>query len=379
MNVLNRENTEYGGVRYCAQCLMPSTRPRMIMDEDGICSACRVSESKAAIDWDSRRREFLELVETHRARSGAYDCIVPWSGGKDSSTIAHKLKYEFGLNPLLVTFSPLQPTEVGAHNREALLNAGFDHLMIRPNQAVARHLARRFFIERGNPKVAWDAGINAVPVQTAVKYEIPLVFYAEHGESEYGGRLLSDDHLKIRDFAEVLEHQIGDDPENWIDDGVARRDLGPYLYPDIADVERVGVKALYFGYFFPWDVIDNYHYISEKIDFRTVDRTDGTFTNFDSLDDKMDSLYYYMQFIKFGFGRCLRDAARQIQRGRMSRDEALDLVRRYDHEFPKTYIADNLDYFDLDRESFTAVVDKHRNAEIWSPAGDTWLLRNPPR
>lgn len=378
MNILEKENTESGGVRYCARCLMPNTRPRMTMDAEGICGGCKVSDSKAAIDWDARRREFLELVEKHRAKSGPYDCIVPWSGGKDSSAIAYKLKDEFGLNPLLVTFSPLQPTEIGLHNREALINAGFDHLMIRPNQKVSRHLAQRFFVERGNPKVAWDAGVNAVPVQAAVTHEIPLVFYAEHGESEYGGRLLSEEHLKIRDFAEVLEHQIGDDPENWIDDDVAQRDLGPYLYPELADVERVGVKALYFGYFFPWDVIENYHYIRERIDFRTVERTEGTFTNFDSLDDKMDNLYYYMQFVKFGFGRCLRDAARQIQRGRMTREEALEMVRRYDDEFPRTYHEDNLDYLGMTETEFTEITDKHRNAEIWRRDGSQWTLRFPP-
>lgn len=350
----------------------------MAMGSDGICGGCRINKTKDEIDWNSRRQEFLKLVETYRAKSGPYDCIVPWSGGKDSSAIAYKLKHEFGLNPLLVTFSPLQPTEVGRHNREALLNAGFDHLMIRPNQKVSRHLAQRFFVERGNPKVAWDAGINAAPLQLAVDREIPLVFYAEHGESEYGGRLLSADHLKIRDFTEVLEHQIGDDPENWIDDKVEHRDLGPYLYPDQADVQRVGVMALYFGYFFPWDVIDNYHYIRERIDFHTVERTEGTFTNFDSLDDKMDNLYYHMQFIKFGFGRCLRDAARQIQRGRMTREEGLEMIRLYDAEFPRTYHKDNLDYLGLSETEFTEITDKHRNPEIWRREGNQWTLNYPP-
>src|SRR5262249_15052099 len=158
---------------------------------------------KKGVDWEARRKEFLSMLDNFRSKRGEWDCVVPWSGGKDSSSIAYKLKFEFGMNPLLVTFSPMLPNEVGNQNRETLIRYGFDHLMIRPDQRVHRLLAKRFFIERGNPKVAWDAGVNAAPMQIAVKFGIPLVFYAEHGESEYGGRVLSEESKKLRDFTEV--------------------------------------------------------------------------------------------------------------------------------------------------------------------------------
>ena len=280
---------------------MPNTRPRIEFDDAGICNACHTAERKNTIDWDARRAEFLEMVEPFRNHDGPYDCVVPWSGGKDSSAIAYRIKFEFKLNPLLVTFSPLMPDPVAQHNREEMIKLGFDHLMVRPNQKVSRRLSKRFFTERGDPKIHWNAGVNAVPVQVAVKYKIPLIFYAEHGESEYGGRVLSDDHMKTRDFTEVLEHQIGDDPLNWMDDEIEEHDLAPYTYPDLDEVEQIGVKALYFGYFFRWSILDNWNFIKDKIDFRTAEngRTDGTFTDFDSLDDKIDNLYYYMQFVKF--------------------------------------------------------------------------------
>ena len=361
----------------CKKCLMPSSRPRVAFSNDEICNACLNSVEKRNVDWQARRREFEELIKTHRSKSGHYDCIVPWSGGKDSSTIAYRLKYEFGLNPLLVTFSPLIPTETGEHNREALRQAGFDHLMIRPNQRVARHLARRFFIERGNPKAAWDAGVTSTPVQVAVRYGIPLIFYAEHGESEYGGRVLSEEHKKMRDFAECMEHLIGDDPQNWMDDVVEERDLAPYLLPDPAEIDQASVKILYFGYFFRWSIYENFDFIKDKIDFRTAPsgRTDGTFTNYDSLDDKIDDLYYYMQYIKFGFGRALRDAARLIQNGLLDREKALEYVKQYDHEFPKTYIHDVLEYLKMTPGEFAEVVDLHRNSEIWKKAGNDWQLQ----
>lgn len=359
---------------------MPDTRPRIEFDEAGVCNACHTAERKQGIDWDARHEEFLALVEEYRAKGGPYDCVVPWSGGKDSSTIAHRLKFEFGLNPLLVTFSPLMPNAVARHNREALIRLGFDHLMVRANQKVSRRLSKRFFVERGDPKIHWNAGINSVPVRAAVNYGIPLIFYAEHGESEYGGRTLSDDHMKMRDFTEVLEHQIGDNPDNWMDDEIAERDLAPYAYPEQDEIEAIGVKALYFGYFFRWSMLDNWNYIKDKITFRTEPngRTDGTFTDFDSLDDKIDNLYYHMQFIKFGFGRAVRDACRMIQNGQMTRAEGLDLVRKYDDEFPKTHHDEHLEYLDLGEAEFMETIDKHRDPKIWEQEGNRWVLRHPP-
>jgi N-acetyl sugar amidotransferase len=359
---------------------MPDSRPRIAFDHEGVCNACRNAEEKQKIDWAARRAEFLELIGRYRGR-GTYDCVVPWSGGKDSSAIAHKLKFEFGLNPLLVTFSPLLPNEVGVANREEMLKLGFDHLMVRPNQKVSRHLARRFFIERGNPKVHWDAGVNAVPLQVAVNYGIPLVFYAEHGESEYGGRVLSEEHRKIRDYTEVIEHQVGDDPANWLDEVVEERDLAPYLYPAPERLAEAGVRALYFAWFFRWSMLENYRYIRDKFAFRRDPRgrTDGTFTDFDSLDDRIDNLYYYMQFIKFGFGRATRDACRMIQNGQMSRPEGLELARKYDAEFPASHFQDNLDYLSLAEPEFAELVDRHRNAEIWQRVGNDWRLRHPPQ
>jgi N-acetyl sugar amidotransferase len=360
----------------CKHCLMPVTRPRIVFDADGVCNACRNAEEKTKTDWDARCREFLDYVERFRPKSGPYDCIVPWSGGKDSSYIAHRLKFEFGLNPLLVTFSPLVPNEVGQTNRERFVELGFDHLMMRPNQKVARRLAQRFFRERGNPKVAWDAGINAVPVQVAVNYGIPLLFYAEHGESEYGGRVLNEESRKIRNFTEVLEHQIGDDPSNWIDEEIGERDLAPYLYPPQEEIDRLGVKAMYFAYFFRWSMLENYRYIDKVMDFvvEPKGRTNGTFTNFDSLDDKIDSLYYYMQYVKFGFGRATRDACRMIQNNQMTRAEGAELARKYDAEFPSTHFQENLRYLDLAEPEFTEVVDQHRNREIWRRDGNEWKL-----
>ncbi len=371
-------------INFCKLCLMPDTRPRIVFDQNGVCNACLHSKKKNLIDWDIRKKEFLKLIDEIHTKSkkenSFYDCVVPWSGGKDSSSIALKLKFEYDLNPLLVTFSPLLINDCGRLNRIELSKMGFDSIFLSPNQLVSQKLAKRFFIERGNPKVAWDAGVNAGPIQVAINYNIPTVFYAEHGESEYGGLVLNDDSEKKRDIREVIEHQIGDYPENWTSDDISIKDLSPYIYPSENKLSQKNLTAYYFSYFFRWSMLENYEYVKEKMpNFKTNPngRTRGTFTDFDSLDDKIDCLYYYMQYIKFGFGRATRDSCRMIQNNQMTRERGIELARKYDNEFPEDDFKEVLEYLDLTNEQFEEIVNKHRNQEIWkSGINNKWELIN---
>lgn len=368
-------------IQICSKCVTPSSRPRVRFDENGICNACKNSEKKKQIDWKKRKEEFFEVIEKikfiKKKKKNDYDCIVPWSGGKDSTYIALRLKEEFGLNPLLVTNSPLIINDIGVFNRELLIERGFDNIFVRPNQKVAKMLAKRFFIERGNPKIAWDAGVNVVPVKLALKLDIPFIFYAEHGETEYGGLVLHENSSKLRDYEEVIEHQIGDFPENWVNDNINLEDLSFYIYPTQEELFKKKINSYYFAYFFKWSMADNYEYVKDKIPKFKINengRTLGTFTNFDSLDDKIDDLYYYMQFIKFGFGRAIRDASRFIQNDKISRNEAIEIVKKYDGEFPKRSLNEVLKYLDIDESSFREIIDKHRNNEIWKKNNNNdWL------
>ena len=358
---------------------MPTSRPRISFNSDGVCNACTNAEEKKKIDWSKRENEFFEVVKKikkNKERNLNYDCIVPWSGGKDSTSIALKLK-KFGLNPLLVTFSPIILNECGQKNRNSLINRGFDAILIQPNNDVAKKLAKRFFIERGNPKIAWDAGINSTPLQIATNYKIPYIFYAEHGESEYGGLVLSEESKRTRDTQEVIEHQIGDYPENWVSDEISAKDLNVYIFPD-KEKKQQNITSYYFSYFFKWSMLENYHYVKKEMpefEENPNGRTEGTFTNFDSLDDKIDDLYYYMQYIKFGFGRATRDSCRMIQNNQMTREEAVDLARKYDGEEPKIYQKEVLEYLDINIEQYFEIIEKHRNNEIWKQDKNNWKLK----
>jgi N-acetyl sugar amidotransferase len=368
---------------------MPSSRPRIVFTGD-TCNACLWAEERKEIDYEKRKTAFSVLVDQHK-KHPAYDMIVPFSGGKDSAAIAYRLR-EMGYNPLLVTYGQLLWTDVGKHNWHMVRDHGFDILYWGVNQRVSKKLSRRFFIERGHPKQHYDAGVNSVPVRTAVDLGIPLVVYAEHGESEYGGLVLSEEHRRRRDLAEVLENQVGDDARNWATDGLTEADMFPYIYPE--NVE--GIEAVYFSWYFPWDIMANARMCRKKLNFKRAHeesrsgwwpykrvpvmpgRSDGSFEGFDSIDDKIDDLDFYMMHIKFGFGRATRMASRLIQRGHMAREQGLELAKRYDGEFPQTYIEDVLKYMDMTYTELDKIIEQHRNPEIWKREDGVWKLKTPP-
>ena len=357
---------------------MPDTRPRIVFDERGQCNACKWAEIKKTIDWQERRTEFQELLDKID-RSGPYDCIVPFSGGKDSAAIAWRLKFEFGIKPLLVCYGQLLWTDCGRHNLDQMCRLGFDIHYWRVDQAVSRNLARRFMLERGHPKLHYDSAVNAVPLITAVKFNIPLIVYAEHGESEYGGLVLSEGHRKVRPLDEVLENQVGDDARNWVEPGISERDLYPYILPEPAEIARIGGTAVYFSYFFRWASPLNAAFIASKIDWRCAEggRSEGTFTGHDSIDDKIDGIDYWMMYRKYGFGRALRDANRHIQNGLMTREQGIEVVRRYDDEFPERYFGECLEYMKMTRDEFYAAADAHTNPNIFTRTPNGWRHEYP--
>ncbi len=364
---------------YCKGCFMPSSRPRISIADHGYCNGCIYNKTKREnVDWEERKKELKHILDKNKVANSnkVYDCVIGWSGGKDSSAVALMLKKELDLNPLLVTFSPLIPTVEGEFNRRSLQLNGFDSILISPNLKISRYLSRRFLTERGDPKIHWNAGINAATINIAEALRIPVVFYSEHGESEYGGRVLSEKSTQERTIEEILENQIGDDPINWVDNFVRINDLDPYLI----DGERISkIKILYYAHYFPWDIVKNLEIVEKEISFsrNKRGRTYGTFTDFDSLDDVMDDLYYYMQYIKFGFGRCLRDCARQIQRNRMSKKEAYDLISKFDGEYPETSMPIIADFLEMEEMRLTEIINVHRRKDIWKLENSEWKLRFP--
>lgn len=372
-------------VKYCTRCVMSNQRPRITFDELGICSACRYVEYKNSdIDWESRKRDFRQLCDSHRSKDGSYDVIVPCSGGKDSSAIAHRLKHEYGMHPLCVTFSPPVYSEIGWKNLRRFIDSGFDHILISPRGDINRKLTRLGFELYGDHNEIFDRGQMSAPFRVAVEHGIKLVMYGENGEAEYGGTSsyndmpgLPWDAFERVYYSEHLENICKISNELGYTESLTLNDLSVYSLPPIKELKKLGLEMHWFGYYHTWIPQENYYYAAKNTGFQAnpEGRTEGTYSKYAQLDDLTDSFLYYMMFIKYGFGRCTSDAAHEIRDGHLTREEGVALVKKYDGEFPEKTFNIFLDYLGINEKQFWEVVDKFRSEHIWRKSGGEWELR----
>jgi N-acetyl sugar amidotransferase len=365
-------------VRYCVRCVISDQRPRIRFDAEGVCSACRFAERKARIDWAARERELHSLCDRYRRRDGSFDVVVPGSGGKDSGYVAHQLKSVYGMHPLTVTWAPHMYTEVGLRNFHAFLRAGFDNITGNPNGRVHATLTRLAFEHMGDPFQPFIYGVKSFPLRVATTFGIPLVMYGENGEVEYGGDAKNEDKPTHDVADDLLRHYwSGIGPMEWVEHGIPAADLRYYMPPPLEEIERAGVQCHFFGYYKKWVPQENYYYCIENTGFspNPEGRSEGTYSKYASVDDKVDGFHYYLGFVKFGIGRATSDAAHEIRDGHLTRDEGVALVRRYDGEFPAKYFADFLAYTELTEDRFWQVVDRYRQPHIWTKVEGKWRLR----
>lgn len=377
-------------VKFCTKCVMSNQRPRISFDGEGICSACRnTANYKNKINWRDRERQLIELLEKHRSRDGSWDVIVPSSGGKDSAFVAHQLKYKYGMNPLTVTWTPLRYTDIGFKNYQAMCDAGFVNLMCTPNGSIHRKLARLCLEELGDAFHVFVLGQVSYAFHIAVKFGISLVMFGENGEAEYAGNpevvdtpfIPSDKWTKIYFKGNTLEELIEYGVQNkgyMSREDFREADLKFYTPPSVEEMESAGILGKhFFGYYKKWSPQESYYYAAENTGFSAnKERTEGTYTKYASLDDKMDGMHYFMKYIKFGFGRTTDDTSHEIRDGHISREEAVALVNRYDGEFPAKYFPEFLEYLGITEEHFWNIVDSYRLDHIWRKTDSGWELVN---
>lgn len=368
-------------VRYCARCVISNQRPRIHFDEEGVCGACRFAEmKKRAIDWEAREAELIALLDRHRKGDGSFDVIVPASGGKDSTFVAHQLKYKYGMNPLTVTWSPHLYTEIGWQNFQNFIHiGGFDNVLGTPNGKVHRQLTRLAFEHLGDPFQPFIYGQKAFPMQLAVKFGIPLIMYGEDGEVEYGGDIKAMNRSGHDASGDLITHYFsGLGPLHWTKFGIREQDLKFYLPPTQEEATRADLHIKFFGYYKKWVPQENYYYAAEHTGFQAnpAGRSEGTYSKYASLDDRTDGFHYYLGFIKFGIGRATSDAAHEIRDGHMTREEGVGLVRKYDGEFPAKHYEEFLEYTGLSHERFHEVVDSFRSPHLWEKNGSAWQLKH---
>lgn len=366
-------------VKFCKNCVISNQRPRIVFDADGVCSACNFAERKHnQIDWKKREDELKELCNEYRSSSGDYDVVVPGSGGKDSNFVAHMLKHKYGMNPLIVTWSPHIYTDIGRRNLTSFIDSGFDNILITPNGQVHRKLTKAAFLEMGDPFQPFIFGQYSAPFRVALQYNIKLVFYGEDGEVEYGGSMELADRpgLSYDDF--VKNRFSGIYPDSFKKYDVSKSELDKYGLSELElkQIKKNGINQYFFSYFHKWVPQENYYYSVENCGFEAnPERNEGTYSKYASLDDKLDGFHYYLAYIKFGIGRCTSDAAHEIRDGHITREEAVALVKKYDGEFPQKHFNDFLEYCDISEEEFFESLDKWRCDRIWEKTIDNkWSL-----
>ena len=387
-----------GEVKFCKRCVISNQRPSSSVEfqhrrdskkstihfgEDGICDACRYAEQKdAEVDWGERERALQALCNKFRSRNGSYDCLAPGSGGKDSVYASHILKAKYDMHPLTVTWAPHLYTEVGWRNFQNWLHiGGFDNYLFTPDGQVHRTLTRLAYENLLHPFQPFILGQKNFAPTMALRMNLPLVFYGEN-EAEYGNPIDENEGALRREhyFAQSQgeEMYLGGVPISELPEhGVSPGQVTPYLPADADALEAAEIEVHYLGYYLQWTPQQNYYYAVEHTNFvANTERTEGTYSKYNSIDDKTDPYHYWTTLIKFGIGRATYDASQEIRNHHIERDEAVALVHRYDEEFPRKYFPEFLDYLDLDEAEFFEITDRFRSPHLWRQTNDGWELRH---
>ena len=359
-------------MKICKKCIMLDTRPRLTFDEGGTCAACEWHEiKKKDIDWNARYNELKELCDSIRGKQ-RYDCIVPASGGKDSTYVADKMKNEFGLNVLTVTITPPLETELIQNNMKNFLNHGYDNIKVTPNPLIAREINKFGFVEQGRPLLSWTSCLNSVMFRMAVDFNVPLIMFGEEGETEYGGSTemryvpYYDTDYAIKIYTE------GNKPSDFVK-GHSEREMSMWMFPSNEEIQRVGFKVGHWSYYENWDPYTHFEFARDHYEMqKSEERNTGTYTDFGQLDTPLYELHTYMMYLKFGFGRGLQDACIDIRNGRLTREEAVDIVNKYDGEYPERTIPVFLDYYGMSKEEFDKVLDRHANKDLFEKVDGIW-------
>jgi N-acetyl sugar amidotransferase len=369
-------------IRYCRRCVMPETKPDILFDDEGICSACRNFDSRIDVDWDTRKDELRAILDRYHSVDGTnYDCVIPVSGGKDSTYQTVRM-LELGMNPLCVTATTDKLSDIGRRNIENLKRLGVDYIEVTPNPAVRRRINRLALTQVGD--ISWPEHvlIFTIPVRIAVQMRIPLIVWGENSQNEYGGpAAAAQDQILTRrwleEFGGLLGLRVSDLPGQ---EDIEPRHLIQYTYPTDEQLRDVGVTGIFLGYFIPWDGYGN-ALIAQANGFETYPRpVEGSLVNYENLDNVQTGIHDYFKFLKYGFGRATDLACMHVRRGRLSRDDAVRLVSMHDGKFPSVYLGysidEVLDEIGMTRDEFQSVCDRFTNKKLFVTDRHGELIRD---
>ena len=368
-------------LKYCCRCVMPHTKPDLHIDEHGVCNACRAFEQRREVDWGLRHAELLTVLERYRKGDSNWDCIVPVSGGKDSTYQVIRM-LQLGLNPLCVTSTTCDLADIGRKNIENLKRLGVDYVEFTPNPVVRAKLNRIGLTQVGDISWPEHVGIFTIPVRAAVQFNVPLIVWGENAQNEYGGPAAAAENNVLtrrwlEEFGGLLGMRVTDLVSTY---GIEARKLLMYQYPTDEELQRVGVTGLFLGHYLPWDGLSN-ALIAQANGFVTYDSAvEGSMVNYENLDNHQTGIHDYFKFLKFGFSRATDIACLHVRRDRISRQDAMEIVRRNDGKFPWTYLgkplADILAPLEMSVDEFVKVCDQFTNKKVFKRDGTGALVKD---
>ena len=353
-------------MKYCRTCILPNTRPNLDLSKSEICSACRNFGSKKVIDWKARESDFDLVVQNAKKLSKGYDCLIPVSGGKDSTWQTVKC-LEKGLNPLCVTWKTPARTSIGQKNLDNLINLGIDHIDYQISPSVEKKFLLKALKRFGATAIPMHMAMFNIPLKIASKFEIPLVVWGENSAFEYGGA--ADEKIGFRlDSNWYNKYGVtnGTTAKDWIGENLSEKELTPYFGPDPDELERSGTLAIFLGYYFKWDA-QMTHLFAERHGFCSSPdgKTKTGIYDFADIDDDFISLHHWLKWYKFGFTRSFDNLSLEIRNGRITRDEAIDKIASEGDETPYSDIEKFCDFTGITKKEFMQIIEKFRNTKIW--------------
>ncbi len=363
-------------MKYCNNCILPNTRPNLSLNEDGVCNACRAHSTKIDINWEERESYFAQVVKNTKSKSTGYDCIIPVSGGKDSTWQVVKC-LEYGLNPLAVTWKPPSRTEIGTKNLENLISLGVDHIDYQINPNVEKKFLYQALKQYGSTAIPMHMAMFNIPLKIAVNFNIPLVVWGENSAFEYGGTEEEQTGFKL-DKAWYNKFGVthGTTAEDWISDQLTETDMRSYCGPSDIELEQRGPLAIFLGYYFQWDPETTLK-VSTAHGFQS--RPEGAKTgyyNYADIDDDFISIHHYLKWYKFGMTRLFDNLSLEIRNGRMSRDDAIRIVKERGDDTPHSDIDKFCNFINISKEDFYETIEPFRNLDIWTEKNGEWEIKD---
>lgn len=360
-------------MNYCNRCILPDTRPNLVLNEHGVCNACESHATKRTIDWAARTAAFRKAVDHAKSRSTGYDCLIPVSGGKDSTWQVVKC-LEYGLNPLVVTWKSPGRTELGAQNLGNLVNLGVDHIDYQISPDVERKFTYEALERYGSPAIPMHMAIFNLPPKIAASFRIPLVVWGENSAFEYGGPEEEWTGFQLNG-AWLRRYGVtqGTTAQDWIGT-LTRRELTPYFGPTEQELEASGVTAIFLGYYFEWDPQTTRDIaVANGFQARSAGAKTGYY-DYADIDDDFISVHHWLKWYKFGFTRLFDNLSLEIRNGRLTREQAVAIVRNRGDETPHEDIGKLCHFLNISGGHFFAICETFRNHDIWRREDNAWKI-----